>query len=327
MNEFEIIRRYFQYGREAGDASARGEESGKAAVMDDAAVIKVGGDGVLVVSSDTLVEGEHFFADVLAERLARKAAAVSVSDIAAMGGRAAWMTVALTASDKPARWFAQFADGMRASAAEYGFAVVGGDLTRGKQASVTTTAIGVCRLPPLLRSGARAGDDVWVSGTVGEAAYALDLMRRERAGARGGELTAALRARLETPTARAGLGAQLPQWATAAIDLSDGLLICARLLGEASGVELRLEAEAAPVADTMKHLAAEDLWRYVFCGGDDYELLFTAPAAARAEIARRAEVAAHRVGRVAAARGGGAVALWRGEQLAFADDGYEHSFG
>lgn len=314
MREQEIIRRYFAQ-RAAGAADV------EVGVGDDAAVLAPP-DGKLVVSTDTLNAGVHFFADADPYTLARKAAAVSLSDIAAMGGQARWLTVALTAAaDASAEWFESFARGLASSSAEHRYAVIGGDLTRGAQCAITTTALGICHQPPLTRSGAKAGDEVWLSGSVGLAAYALAVRRGDLPAA--GDMRAAERC-LHDPTPRLALAAALADKAHAMMDISDGLLITAQTIAEQSAVQIVLDAAALPLPPALAHLPAQAAHQCQFTGGDDYELLFTAPPAANIASLASAALPLTRIGAVAA--GSGAIVQLDGKPLDFPAAGYSHDF-
>lgn len=314
MREQEIIARYF-----AGVAKAA--EDVLLGVGDDAAVLAAP-PGKLLISTDTLNAGVHFLPEDSPYTLARKAAAVSLSDIAAMGGRALWLTVALTAPKETAgAWFELFAQGLARSSAEYDYRLVGGDLTCGAHLSITTTAVGVCTTPAT-RHTADAGEVLWVSGALGGAAFAL--------AARRGELprqtvSAHAMHSLHDPTPRLQVAASLAGKVSAMMDVSDGLLSSARTLAEQSGVALHLNAAAVPMHPDLRQLTQAMRQRYAFTGGDDYELLFTAPADAPIPP-QVAGVKLTPIGKVT--HGSGVtVQAADGSALTFDKDGYSHDFG
>lgn len=322
MREQEIIRRYFGFSKNAVLADGKGVEVG---VGDDAAVLRPPPGAALAMSTDTLNAEVHFFSDVPPFLLARKAAAVSLSDIAAMGAVPLYLTVALSAPKMAAEWFENFARGLQSSAAEYNYAIVGGDLTRAKKISVTTTAIGALAAAPLLRGGARAGDVLWVSGTLGGAAHALGVLRGELPAA--DDMEDSLNC-LQNPQPRLQLGAGLAGTATAAMDLSDGLLTAAKTIAKMSGAAMEIFAENIPPAKSLQALSEQQKQNCVLCGGDDYELLFSAPQNAAEKIARLAsQTPVCKIGEV---KKGAGVKLFSNEkekkQIPAPKNGYEHNF-
>jgi thiamine-monophosphate kinase len=278
-SEFEIIRRYFS--RPAPGALLGGG--------DDAALLAPAAGRELAVSTDLLLEGRHFTAGAAPRALGHKALAVNLSDMAAMGAAPRWATLALALPRADEAWLAAFAEGFYALAARFGVDLVGGDTTRGPL-TLCVTILG--ELPPgtaLRRDGARPGDDVWVSGALGGAAYALQHPE-----------DAAAAKRLHEPEPRVALGERLRGLASAAIDVSDGF---AQDLGHvlersAAGAVVRYaDLPKFPIADPVLER------RCVLAGGDDYELLFTAPPAARAALAALAaplRLALSRVGSIEA---------------------------
>lgn len=274
-SEFELIRRYFE-------RPAPGAVLG---VGDDAALLAPPAGIEIVVTTDQLCEGTHFRAGADPRRLGHKALAVNLSDLAAMGATPRWATLALALPSADEAWIAAFADGFFALAARFGVELIGGDTTRGRLA-VCVTALGeVPSGRALLRSGARPGDDVWVSGELGGAAMAL---------ARPGSAAAA--ARLETPEPRVRLGERLRGIATSAIDVSDGFAQDLGHVLERSGVGALVHYERLP---RFRCDDAELERRCALSGGDDYELVFTAPQDRRealAALARELDLALTRVG-------------------------------
>ena len=323
--EFEIIRRYFRF------APGPGVDIG---VGDDAAVLRpsLAGGRKIAVSVDTINAGVHFFPDLAADKIARFAVVVNASDIAAMGAAPGWMLVALSAPAAGREWFARFARGLRSSARENGFSIVGGDLTRAAAVSVSITAMGIVAASPLTRAGARPGDDIWISGALGDAA----VWRREKT------RNPATQTPFPMPRARLALGARLAARATAsaAMDISDGALATARAVCEASGAAAQIEIDKLPPGRLWRKAARAKssldsgafLRGALVGGGDEYELFFCAAAAKRRAVlaaARGAQTAITRVGRIVAGRG---VSLFAdGREIPASEaggaDGYEHDFG
>ncbi len=244
-------------------------------IGDDAALLHVPGGHELVLSTDTLVAGVHFPIETAAADIGWKSLAVNLSDLAAMGAAPTWMSLALTLPDADADWLDGFLDGFCELAAEHGVALVGGDTTRGPLA-ITIAAHGL--VPDgmaLRRDGAGFHDDIWVTGTLGDAAGALSQWRRKSL------ISSKLRFRLDRPTARIAAGIALRELATSAIDLSDGLLADLGHILRRSGVGADIDLGRLPVSRTLaEHFPDQpERWRLQASGGDDYELCFTAAPA------------------------------------------------
>lgn len=264
LSEFEIIRRYF-------DRPARSAVLG---VGDDAALLCPRAGTQLAVSTDLLLEGRHFRAGADPRKLGHKSLAVNLSDMAAMGATPRWATlgIALPAADEA--WLAAYAEGLFALADRYATELVGGDTTRGALAICITILGEVPAGSALLRSGARPGDDVWVSGELGGAALAL---------VHPGIAEAAQR--LDEPEPRVALGEKLRGLATSAIDVSDGFAQDLGHILERSGCGARVDYARLPRAAAFAQLRDPVLERRcVLGGGDDYELAFTAPQGARGAV-------------------------------------------
>jgi len=229
----------------------------------------------LAITTDLLVEGRHFLPDAEPRALGHKALAVNLSDLAAMGATPRWATLAIALPAADAAWLAQFSAGLYALAERYGVELIGGDTTRGQARIINITAIG--EVPPgmaLERAGARPGDDIWVSGELGGAA--LGLVHPE--------IPEAAR-RLHAPEPRVELGERLRRLAHAAIDVSDGLAGDLAHILESSQVAGTVEYERIPRCSAFEKLKDPELEKdCVLSGGDDYELLFTAPREHRAEL-------------------------------------------
>ena len=277
MGEFELIRRFFR--RPPSGAVILG-------VGDDCALLRPPDPGqVLAISSDMLVEGRHFFTGTDPASVGHKSLAVNLSDLAAMGAQPLGFTLALALPAIDERWLEAFCRGMFALADRHACPLVGGDTTRGPLA-ISITVFG--QVPPeeaLRRDRAQAGDEVWVSGPLGGAAFAV--ARRARA---AGAVDAHAARRLDWPQPRLELGQSLRGLAHAAIDLSDGLAGDLRHVLDASAGEHGLAAELfaadVPVDACLQHLPPDEALAHALHGGDDYELLFTAPAQAHSRISR-----------------------------------------
>ena len=311
LGEFALIARYFQRPtRPLDDGVALG-------VGDDCALLNPTPGMQWAVSSDMLVSGRHFFPDVDPRTLGHKALAVNLSDLAACGAQPRAFTLALALPDARDEWLRPFSEGLLALADAHGCALIGGDTTRGPL-NICITVMGVA--PPghaLLRSGAKVGDDVYVSGSLGDAALALRCLQGQHA--LPAPLLARARMRLEQPTPRVALGLALRGIATAAADVSDGLLGDLGHILERSGVGARLDAQSAIelIAIRAYLLRANGQFdcktvpdalalQCVLAGGDDYELVFTAPpsqAAAVLAASRASSTPITRIGQIEATPG------------------------
>ncbi len=296
LGEFEAIERYF-----SGDRFAYPGSPGVVlGVGDDCAILRPPPGEELLVSIDTLVAGVHFPRELDPAHIAYRALAVNLSDLAAMGARPLWFTLALTLPATEEHWLAAFAGALATLAQRFGIALVGGDTTSGPL-SITIQVHGAAAAGSALRrSGARPGDEVWVSGAPGLAALGL---RHVLAGSCG---TVAARTFLR-PEPRIALGNALRGVASAAIDVSDGLLADAAHIGERSRVALVLDPRQLPLAPELAALAdRDDALSLALGGGDDYELCFTAApgrAPAIEAIAAELGVACTRIGCVEAGEG------------------------
>ncbi len=266
-DEYALIQRFFQ-----NLTGARGDVSH--GIGDDAAVLKVPDGHELVVSTDTLVVDVHFPAATTAADIGFKSLAVNLSDLAAMGAEPRWATLALTLPAADPGFLEAFCRGFAELARAHGVALVGGDLTRGPL-SITVQIMGtVPNGTALLRSGARPGDQIWVTGELGSAALGLAVIQGLH-GDRGPDLDACVQ-RLHRPEPRVGAGLLLRSVATAAIDVSDGLLTDLKHVLRASGVGARVELGSLPLGPVLMALSDENArWQYAIGGGDDYELCYT----------------------------------------------------
>jgi thiamine-monophosphate kinase len=275
LSEFEIIRRYFTH-------RARHAVLG---VGDDAALVRARRGTELAVSVDMLVAGRHFSHDADPERLGHKALAVNLSDMAAMGACPRWATLAIALPAADARWIGSFMRGFMRLARRHGVDLVGGDTTRGPL-NISVQIIGeVPAGMALRRDRARAGDDVWVSGALGDAALALAAGKRQLALTR--RERARLEERLHAPVPRIALGKALRGIARSGIDVSDGLVADLGHICERSRVAATVRFDAIPAsAAVRRNLGLPAARAALLAGGDDYELVFTAGRAQRETIAR-----------------------------------------
>lgn len=302
MGEFDLIERYFK----------RPAQRAVLGVGDDCALLQPAPGTQLAISSDMLVAGRHFFADVNPRHLGHKALAVNLSDLAACGAKPLAFTLALALPEADEAWLAPFSEGLLALADAHGCELVGGDTTQGPL-NICITVFGEVPVvngqsQALLRSGARPGDDLYVSGTLGDARLALEVLQ--------GQLTvpeavlAAARLRLECPTPRVALGQALRGVATAALDVSDGLLGDLGHLLKQSRVGATVDVDIATslIATNAYYIRARGQfdteikpaqWQHwALAGGDDYELLFTAPANRRDAVAAAAALSVTPVTRI-----------------------------
>ena len=280
-SEFELISRFFN----------RSAPNALLGVGDDAALLAASPGMELAVSTDMLVSGQHFFPDVAAYLLGHKTLAVNLSDLAAMGATPRWATLALALPTTDPGWLELFSRGLFDMAARFEVSLVGGDTTRGPLNLAVTILGEVPAGQALRRSGARVGDDIWVSGDLGGAALGLRYLLGEVELDDAEEVESCLM-RLHAPEPRIALGQELLGLAHAAIDISDGLLADLGHILERSGVGAEVEFSSLPahpaVAARLPHAA---LQRCLLAGGDDYELCFTAaPERAHVVLAAAAAV-------------------------------------
>jgi thiamine-monophosphate kinase len=329
MGEFDLIKRFF----------TRPTPRAVLGVGDDCALLQPRSGMHMAISSDMLVSGRHFFADVDPRTLGHKALAVNLSDLAACGATPVAFTLALSLPEADPAWLEPFSQGLLALADAHGCELIGGDTTQGPLTICITVFGEVPQGQALLRSGAQAGDDIYVSGTLGDASLALAHLQCERAANRPSAATAptptvdghaqlhtmlapadlaSARVRLEQPTPRVALGMALRGLATAAADISDGLLGDLGHILERSGAGATLDADTAAgllavsqgITLTAVALAAPSVrnsaLRHVLGGGDDYELVFTVAARHRHTVqaaAQASNTAVTRIGQVDAQPG------------------------
>lgn len=262
LGEFGIIERYFTRPVDGTGCSV--------GIGDDAAIIDA--SGPLAIAMDTLIEGVHFPAELDAHAIGHRALAVNLSDLAAMGARARWATLALSLNDADPGWLEQFAAGFFALADRYAVSLIGGDTTRGSL-TITVEVIGDAPPRPLLRSAGKPGDRLFVTGTLGDSAAALEQFAQpatERSAAAG-----ALFERFSYPEPRLAFGAALAGIGGAAIDVSDGLLADLAHVCRASNCGAVIEPARLPVSAMLRALYSADAAAdFALLGGDDYELCF-----------------------------------------------------
>ena len=308
MGERTRIARYF--------APLTAAESGSFFLTDDAAVLHPPAGKQLVITTDSVIESIHVLPGATAQQFAQKLMRRNLSDLAAMGATPWRYTLNLhTPATLPTSWFAEFAATLAHEQERFGLTLVGGDSTSGGDIiHCTLTCFGLIEGTALRRNGASVGDDIYVSGILGEAAYALHLLQQKQS------MDATLAARYHAPVPRLALGQMLHGIATSAIDISDGLLADVAQLCTASG------CGASVMRDLIPKRAGID-WRFALSGGDDYELCFTASPTQRETIqtiARKANLALTRIGSMVA---GNDIELLDedGHAVPVTTTGYEHS--
>jgi len=318
MTEFELIERFFN----------RRSRTALLGNGDDCALVAPAPGNAFAITTDTLVADRHFLLSITPERLGRRAVHVNLSDLAAMGAAPRYALLSLTLPEIDESWVAAFAGGLWAALDEFEVELVGGNTTRGPLA-IALTALGeVPSGQALTRAGARAGDELWVSGPLGDAGWALTALLQDRNAV--GELaitaSAAQIDKYECPTARVALGLALREVASSCIDISDGLLSEAQHLASASGVDIDIDIEAIPTG--IAEVDRSDVWQAakgmntrhadgerariararlaqhcLLATGDAYELLFTAPSSRHHDVAQllaAQELAGACIGRVTA---------------------------
>jgi thiamine-monophosphate kinase len=279
LSEFSLIDRFFARRAAARPADAA---SGTLGIGDDCALLAPRAGEILAISTDMLVEGRHFFADVDPEALGHKALAVNLSDLAAMGAQPQAFTLAFSLPKAEEAWLAAFSEGLFALAERYGCELVGGDTTGGPLNLCITVFGSVPPRAALRRDAAQPGDDIWISGTLGDARAGLGVRRGEWS--TDASDTATFSRALDRPEPRVALGLALRGIAHAALDLSDGLAGDLLHILERSNLRATVDVDAVPRSAALRRLAPEIQRRCTLAGGDDYELCFTAPPAARAAV-------------------------------------------
>ena len=280
LGEFDLIERFFKTG--ADFLCTNADQTIALGIGDDCALIKPQVNEEIAITSDMLVEGRHFFAGANPELLGRKALAVNLSDLAAMGARPLGFTLAIALPAVNKAWLKAFSKGLFATAKEYSCPLIGGDTTAGPL-TISITAFGTAPAGKAIRrSGAKPGDDIWVSGTVGDARLALAALRHEIN--LPAEDLQEIEHRMHQPTPRVELGIQLRNIASAALDVSDGLLGDLGHILRQSQVDAEIQLDRLPKSITLQKQDAQIQNQFASCGGDDYEICFTAPSSEREKI-------------------------------------------
>lgn len=280
LGEFDLIWRFFKAGSESMAQTQINQVL--LGIGDDCALLQPDAAQSLAVTSDMLVEGRHFFANAKPEWLGHKALAVNLSDLAAMGAKPLGFTLALALPNANATWLAQFSQGLFRLAQQWQCPLIGGDTTQGPL-TICITALGhVPAGAAIKRSGAKIGDDIWVSGTLGDARLALGALRSEWP-LDPSSLEAVL-PRMHQPEPRIALGMQLRGIASSALDVSDGLLGDLRHILTASQVNAEVLIDQLPISRTLAEQTQDLRWQCAANGGDDYELCFTAPTSKRMQV-------------------------------------------
>ena len=284
MNEFEFIAKLL---------SPLAQDKAALNLADDAAVLDVPSGQQLVITKDAIVQGVHFTGGESPDIIARKLLRVNLSDLAAMGATPYGYFLALMLPESADEaWLISFAAGLATDQKTYGLSLLGGDTTRSPHGlSLSLTALGL--LPKgtaLLRSGAKMGDDIYVSGTIGDAALGLQVAKKEK------PVQKELLARYQLPSPRLALGQSLASVATSCIDISDGLVQDLGHICKASHVGTKIEAALVPLSPATRSLSPAI--ETVLTGGDDYELLFTAPPSAAGKLAAIAKETGTKITRI-----------------------------
>jgi thiamine-monophosphate kinase len=326
LSEFSLIDRFF--ARRASEISY--PRKAALGIGDDCALLAPPAGEMLAISTDMLVEGRHFFADVDPKALGHKALAVNLSDLAAMGAQPQAFTLAFSLPKADADWLSAFSDGLFELAERHGCELIGGDTTGGPLNLCLTVFGSVPPRAALRRDAAQPGDDIWISGTLGDARASLGVQRGEwTADAADAET---FRRAMEWPEPRVALGVALRGIARAALDISDGLAGDLMHILERSHLNATVDADALPRSDALRRLPADIQRRCTIAGGDDYELCFTAPSSARDAVVaagQQVNVSVTRVGTITpldAADAAPAIS-WRdtsGAPLTLTFQGFDH---
>ena len=317
LSEFALIERYFRRcGAQRADV--------RLGVGDDATLLAVPGDAELVAAIDTLVAGVHFPHGSPPASIGHRALAVNLSDLAAMGARPAWALLALTLPEAEENWLEEFTTGFADLARAHNVALVGGDTTRGPLCISVQLLGHVAAGTALTRGGGNAGDVLFVSGTCGDAAAGLAIEQGQLAADR--DARAWLRERFLWPTPRVALGERLRGFASACIDVSDGLLADAGRLAQASHAGAELAWAELPLSQPLLEVLGEVRARELaFSGGDDYELCFAVPPQNVARLTAQLPPQEWRYARIGVLRAEpGTVVMRDGSVMEFSHSGYQH---
>jgi thiamine-monophosphate kinase len=315
VTEWQIIERYFRaLGAPRADVVL--------GIGDDAAVLRMPAEHELVLTTDALIEGVHFLSGAPPRSLGHRSLAVNLSDIAAMAASPRWALLSLNLPQADEHWLEEFASGFGALANAHGVALVGGNLGRGPL-SITVQMAGVVPAGAALRRDtAQIGDDIYVSGSLGDASLGCALGPADLS---HDPDAAYLRQRFEYPTPRVALGAGLRGMASACIDVSDGLYADAERLLSASGCGALLQIDDLPLSAALRRVSGDDAWRVGLQGGEDYELCFTAAPAMAPRIAELAMATGQAVTRIGSLQAAGGITLRSGDLvMQFSASGFDH---
>ena len=280
LGEFDLIQRFFKAGADA--MRPNDEKTIALGIGDDCALLNPAAGEEIAITSDMLVEGRHFFMGANPELLGRKALAVNLSDLAAMGAKPIGFTLAIALPTVDKAWLEAFSKGLFAVANQYSCPLIGGDTTAGPL-TISITAFGSTPSGKAIRrSGAKTGDDIWVSGAVGDARLALAALRHEM-NLSESDLKQ-IEHRMHNPTPRVDLGMKIREVASAALDISDGLLGDLQHILKQSQVSAEVFLDQLPKSEILQKQSEDVQNQFAACGGDDYEICFTAPIEKRDAI-------------------------------------------
>lgn len=310
-SEFELIKRYF----------TKKNRQTKLGIGDDAAIIQIQKNHELVISSDMLVEGIHFIKNTNPSHLGWKSLAVNLSDISAMGAQPKWATLSISLPKVDPIWLKKFSQGFFKCAKKFNIDLIGGDTTKGPL-SISITIMGeIKKNKSLLRSGAQIGDDIWVTGELGNASMGLACLQRKL------KLSPTLKTKciksLQTPVPKVFFGLTLPRYAKSCIDVSDGLIQDLTHITKSSKVGATLFIEKIPCNAAIK---TSKKYHYALNGGDDYELLFTAPKKYSShiqKISKKTKIITTRIG-VITNQPSISILDRHGKLVSFKNKGYDH---
>ncbi|MGQ3888839.1 thiamine-phosphate kinase [Legionella sp. CNM-1927-20] len=316
MNEFELINSFFK-------KPAFTRQDVVFGIGDDAACLKMPVGHHLLVSTDTLVAEVHFLSSWDPYAIAWKAVMVNISDIAAMAAEPCWMSLALTLPTLDLKWIERFAEGLHAALKGYNIALIGGDMTRGPL-SMTLTIHGLAPIGKAVRrSGAKPGDEIWVSGELGAAAQAVKFLTQSDQ--IDSEDFAQLLKKLQYPTPRVDLLPLLRAFATSAIDISDGLSGDLFHICEESNVGAYLDLPSIPIHPLVKKYQGQKAIDIALQGGDDYELCFTIPATRHHDFLqalKKYKLNCHQIGMIENEKG--LRGVYNGQTKTISSRGYSH---
>ena len=277
LGEFDLIQRFFKAGADA--MHPNDEKVIALGIGDDCALLKPAAGEEIAITSDMLVEGRHFFMDANPGLLGRKALAVNLSDLAAMGAKPIGFTLSIALPNVDIAWLEAFSKGLFAVANQYSCPLIGGDTTAGPL-TISITAFGsIPSGKAIRRSGAKVGHDIWASGTIGDARLALAALRHEITLPESD--LKQIEHRMHNPTPRVELGMKIRELASAALDISDGLLGDLHHILKQSQVSAKVFLDQIPKSETLQKQSEDIQNQFAASGGDDYEICFTAPTEKR----------------------------------------------